>query len=90
MFSPGAPSTRTQVCWCESREGHKDRRVGAPLPGKEADRVEVVQHEEKALGTPYSSAPVHKDSLQEGWKGTLYQKYSDKTRSMCFKFKALV
>jgi len=48
-------------------KGHKSvQRAGAPLLGRKAGTVEVVQPgEEKALGRPYSSLPVPEGSLRE-------------------------
>ncbi|GAB0192676.1 hypothetical protein GRJ2_001732900 [Grus japonensis] len=55
VSSSGGPSTgETWSCWSESRGGHEaDRRAGAPLLWRQAERVGVVQPgEEKALGSP--------------------------------------
>ncbi|GAB0185446.1 cAMP-dependent protein kinase inhibitor alpha [Grus japonensis] len=55
LSSSEASSTRqTWSCWSESRGGHEDdQRAGAPLLWRQAERVGVVQPEEKkAPGRP--------------------------------------
>ncbi|RMC07505.1 hypothetical protein DUI87_16979 [Hirundo rustica rustica] len=50
----GPQHSRIWTYWGGSRGGHEDsQESGAPLLWKQAERVGIVQLEEKALGTPY-------------------------------------
>lgn len=52
-----------------------DKRAGASL----LQKVGAVQHgEQKALMRSYSSLPVHKEGLQEAWRGTFHENMQEK------------
>ncbi|GAB0190290.1 hypothetical protein GRJ2_001494300 [Grus japonensis] len=69
------PQHKTPAVGKSPEEGHEAaQRAGAPLLGRQAERLGVVQPgEEKAQGRPYCSLPVPKGDPQKSWREAVYK-----------------